>query len=177
MCVHACLVVNYLILWHVQDVGCALGAPSKLFFKDEDKVRNTCKVICFLSPFLSVTFPSPSPHSFSQMRIHSPSPHKLPTARSSDYFYNYFTLGLVRTCMCMLCILYTHTHYQMMAGTHLHRISKLHRSFKHSWSCVPHFGVIQVWNTNKKLQWHEYTNTDQLYIMSLSVSKRLNSQV
>ena len=107
MCVHACLVVNYLILWHVQDVGCALGAPSKLFFKDEDKVRNTRKVICFLSPFLSVTFPSPSPHSFSQMRIHSPSPHKLPTARSSDYFYNYFTLGLVRTCMCMLCILYT----------------------------------------------------------------------
>ena len=30
-----------------------------------------------------------------QMRIHSPYPYKLDQSNSSDYFYNYFTLGLV----------------------------------------------------------------------------------
>ena len=29
------------------------------------------------------------------MRIHSPSPHKLAQSKSSDYFFNYFTLGVV----------------------------------------------------------------------------------
>ncbi|XP_064391487.1 phagosome assembly factor 1-like [Halichondria panicea] len=48
-----------------QDIASALGAPSQHFYKAEDK-----------------------------MRIHSPSPHKLPMASSSDYFFNYFTLGL-----------------------------------------------------------------------------------
>jgi len=53
--------------WFVcpQEVTRALGSPSKEFFKAEDK-----------------------------MRIHSPSPHKLPPTRCSDYFFNYFTLGL-----------------------------------------------------------------------------------
>lgn len=32
------------------------------------------------------------------MRIHSPSPHKLAQSKSSDYFFNYFTLGVVRIC-------------------------------------------------------------------------------
>ena len=32
------------------------------------------------------------------MRIHSPSPHKLAQSKSSDYFFNYFTLGVVSTC-------------------------------------------------------------------------------
>lgn len=40
--------------------------------------------------FTGSCYPSPS-----QMRIHSPSPHKLPPTRCSDYFFNYFTLGLV----------------------------------------------------------------------------------
>ena len=31
------------------------------------------------------------------MRIHSPSPHKLAQSKSSDYFFNYFTLGVVST--------------------------------------------------------------------------------
>ena len=29
------------------------------------------------------------------MRIHSPSPHKLSQSKSSDYFFNFFTLGVV----------------------------------------------------------------------------------
>ncbi|UYV60720.1 C16orf70, partial [Cordylochernes scorpioides] len=42
-----------------------IGSPSKVFYKAEDK-----------------------------MKIHSPNAHKLVTAPSSDYFYNYFTLGM-----------------------------------------------------------------------------------
>ena len=38
-------------------------------------------------------------HIHLQMRIHSPSPHKFPTATCSDHFFNYFTLGLVSSCV------------------------------------------------------------------------------
>lgn len=48
-----------------QDVASALGAPSKVFYKSEDK-----------------------------MRIHCPNAHRRVTATKSDYFFNYFTLGL-----------------------------------------------------------------------------------
>ncbi|KAK3735198.1 hypothetical protein QZH41_017952, partial [Actinostola sp. cb2023] len=48
-----------------QDVISALGSPCKVYYKAEDK-----------------------------MRIHAPSPHKLAQSNMSDYFYNYFTLGL-----------------------------------------------------------------------------------
>ncbi|XP_068990235.1 PHAF1 protein CG7083 isoform X3 [Neodiprion pinetum] len=48
-----------------EDVLSALGAPSRVFFKAEDK-----------------------------MRIHSPHAHKRDKTRRSDFFYNYFTLGL-----------------------------------------------------------------------------------
>ncbi|CAH1269241.1 C16orf70 [Branchiostoma lanceolatum] len=48
-----------------QEVTSYLGSPSKVFYKSEDK-----------------------------MRIHSPSPRKLAPSKSSDYFFNYFTLGL-----------------------------------------------------------------------------------
>ncbi|CAB0039930.1 unnamed protein product [Trichogramma brassicae] len=48
-----------------EDVLSALGAPSRVFFKAEDK-----------------------------MRIHSPHAHKRDKIRRSDFFYNYFTLGL-----------------------------------------------------------------------------------
>ena len=49
-----------------QDVAAALGAPSRVFYKAEDK-----------------------------MKIHSPNAHRRVTARRSDFFYNYFTLGIV----------------------------------------------------------------------------------
>ncbi|GBP08839.1 UPF0183 protein CG7083 [Eumeta japonica] len=48
-----------------QAVARALGAPSRLFYKAEDK-----------------------------MRIHRPSPRRRPNPPASDYFFNYFTLGL-----------------------------------------------------------------------------------
>ncbi|XP_023930822.1 UPF0183 protein C16orf70 homolog [Lingula anatina] len=48
-----------------EDVTSALGSPSKMFYKAEDK-----------------------------MRIHSPEAHRLVRSRSSDYFYNYVTLGV-----------------------------------------------------------------------------------
>jgi hypothetical protein len=48
-----------------EDVTSALGCPSKIFFKAEDK-----------------------------MKIHSPDAHKLVRSRCSDYFYNYITLGV-----------------------------------------------------------------------------------
>nr|CAG4642540.1 EOG090X06XP [Evadne anonyx] len=48
-----------------EDVLTMLGAPSRVFYKDEDK-----------------------------MRIHSPQAYRRAPAPFSDYFYNYFTLGL-----------------------------------------------------------------------------------
>uniref|UniRef100_A0A8C5PW71 Phagosome assembly factor 1 n=1 Tax=Leptobrachium leishanense TaxID=445787 RepID=A0A8C5PW71_9ANUR len=48
-----------------QDVLSTLGAPHKIFYKSDDK-----------------------------MKIHSPSPHKQVPAKCNDYFYNYFTLGV-----------------------------------------------------------------------------------
>ena len=35
------------------------------------------------------------------MRIHSPSPHKLSQSKSSDYFFNFFTLGVVGIQLCL----------------------------------------------------------------------------
>ena len=52
----------------VEDVTSALGSPTKVFYKSEDK-----------------------------MKIHSPDAHKLVRSRCSDYFYNYSTLGVVST--------------------------------------------------------------------------------
>ncbi|CAL1272841.1 unnamed protein product [Larinioides sclopetarius] len=48
-----------------QDVTSALGSPSKVFYKSEDK-----------------------------MKIHSPNSHRYRKWSCSDYFYNYFTLGI-----------------------------------------------------------------------------------
>lgn len=50
----------------VQDVVSVIGAPARIFYKDEDK-----------------------------MKIHSPNAHRKAAAQKSDYFYNYFTLGFV----------------------------------------------------------------------------------
>lgn len=50
-----------------QDVMSLLGTPSQVFYKSEDK-----------------------------MKIHSPNAHlHVKTPRRSDYFFNYFSLGLV----------------------------------------------------------------------------------
>lgn len=58
--------VREVLLGHsAQDVASALGCPSKVFYKSEDK-----------------------------MRIHTPNAHRRVTAIKSDYFFNYFTLGL-----------------------------------------------------------------------------------
>ncbi|XP_037094504.1 UPF0183 protein CG7083-like [Pollicipes pollicipes] len=48
-----------------QDVTSLLGAPTKVFYKSEDK-----------------------------MKIHSPFAHKRAASRRSDFFFNYFTLGM-----------------------------------------------------------------------------------
>lgn len=60
-----CLTKEVLFGDTCQDVLSALGAPARVFFKAEDK-----------------------------MRIHSPHAHKRDKVRRSDFFYNYFTLGL-----------------------------------------------------------------------------------
>ncbi|XP_067144960.1 phagosome assembly factor 1-like isoform X1 [Centruroides vittatus] len=48
-----------------QDITSLLGSPPKIFFKAEDK-----------------------------MKIHSPRPHRFVASTSSDYFFNYTTLGM-----------------------------------------------------------------------------------
>ena len=50
----------------VQDVMSAVGAPNRIFYKSEDK-----------------------------MKIHSPNAHRKASLLKSDYFYNYFTFGMV----------------------------------------------------------------------------------
>lgn len=67
----------------VQDVVSSLGAPNRVFFKSEDK-----------------------------MKIHSPSAHRRVQTKRSDFFYNYYTLGLdvlfdARTQRCKKMILHT----------------------------------------------------------------------
>ena len=44
----------------------AVGAPNRIFYKSEDK-----------------------------MKIHSPNAHRKASQLKSDYFYNYFTFGMV----------------------------------------------------------------------------------
>ena len=58
----------------MQDVMSAVGAPSRIFYKSEDK-----------------------------MKIHSPNAHRKASLLKSDYFYNYFTFGMVR-CSNMDCL-------------------------------------------------------------------------
>lgn len=57
---------NILLGQSAQDISSAIGAPSKVFYKSEDK-----------------------------MRIHAPNAHRRVATNRSDYFFNYFTLGLV----------------------------------------------------------------------------------
>lgn len=59
-----------------QAICSALGAPSKVFYKSEDK-----------------------------MKIHSPDANRRAAQRRSDYFFNYFTLGLVSDLLFHLILL------------------------------------------------------------------------
>lgn len=66
-----------------QDVLAALGSPSRIFYKTEDK-----------------------------MKIHLPQPFRQARQRNSNFFYNYFTLGLdilfdARTCSVISFVLHT----------------------------------------------------------------------
>ncbi|XP_070574143.1 phagosome assembly factor 1-like [Ptychodera flava] len=68
-----------------QSIVSALGSPSKFFYKSEDK-----------------------------MRIHSSSSKKLTPAKNSDYFFNYFTLGvdvLIDACTHTVKKFVLHTNY------------------------------------------------------------------
>ena len=67
-------VVRDVLFGHsVQDVISAIGAPARVFYKSEDK-----------------------------MKIHSPNAHRKAATQKSDYFYNYFTLGFVSTHTCSI---------------------------------------------------------------------------
>lgn len=76
-----------------QDVTTNLGSPNSVFFKSEDK-----------------------------MKIHSPNAHRRAQAKRSDFFFNYFTLGIdilfdARTQRCKKILLHTnypgHYNYNM----------------------------------------------------------------
>ena len=51
----------------------AVGAPNRIFYKSEDK-----------------------------MKIHSPNAHRKASLLKSDYFYNYFTFGMVSSASSLL---------------------------------------------------------------------------
>uniref|UniRef100_A0A4W3HFN6 Phagosome assembly factor 1 n=1 Tax=Callorhinchus milii TaxID=7868 RepID=A0A4W3HFN6_CALMI len=75
-----------------QDVLGALGSPHKVFYKSEDK-----------------------------MKIHSPSPHKQVPSKCNDYFFNYFTLGVVSICMLVLVAQFASYHFFLI----VHRLLPL----------------------------------------------------
>lgn len=64
-----------------QDVATLLGTPQRIFFKAEDK-----------------------------MKIHSPNAHRRVTARRSDFFFNYFSLGMV----CIFSYLVVFQQYKLV---------------------------------------------------------------
>lgn len=105
-----------------QDVLGALGSPHKVFYKSEDKVGggalqthvlvipSVTLVVHLSSPILMIVscFNPRLIHLllllcvFFQMKIHSPSPHKQVPSKCNDYFFNYFTLGVVRKAFVLL---------------------------------------------------------------------------
>lgn len=92
-----------------QDVLSALGSPHKVFYKSEDKVMTKpiyTKHCTLFSRWAKPNSHIPSPHVFclswnlfifctSQMKIHSPSPHKQVPSKCNDYYFNYYILGVV----------------------------------------------------------------------------------
>lgn len=62
----------------------AVGAPSKVFYK-------VCPSSCLSRQKLTLA----TLQSEDKMKIHSPNAHRRAAALRSDYFYNYFTMGMV----------------------------------------------------------------------------------
>lgn len=89
-----------------QDVLSALGSPHKVFYKSEDKVWPstllpvssfplTCSFQQLIWSSMLINKLSSCLGFLFQMKIHSPSPHKQVPSKCNDYFFNYFTLGVV----------------------------------------------------------------------------------
>ena len=69
----------------VQDVMAGIGAPSKV-----SREKNS------FTASLAVENVQVFYKSEDKMKIHSPNAHRRSAALRSDYFYNYFTMGMVR---------------------------------------------------------------------------------
>ena len=67
----------------VQDVMAGIGAPSKVSQNKFPSLQALENVQVFYK-------------SEDKMKIHSPNAHRRSAALRSDYFYNYFTIGMVR---------------------------------------------------------------------------------
>lgn len=97
----------------VQDIMSAVGAPNRIFYKSEDK-----------------------------MKIHSPNAHRKSAALKSDYFYNYFLIGMdvlfdARTNRVKKFILHTnfpgHYNFNMYHRCEFHlELSSEHRRSSHT---------------------------------------------
>ena len=96
----------------VQDVMAGIGAPSKVFL-----IRPIPE-----KPFLVQVFYK----SEDKMKIHSPNAHRRSAALRSDYFYNYFTMGMVTPAFITLQIL-TRAHFRTFSS--MRRTTKWKNSF------------------------------------------------
>ncbi|XP_014663843.1 PREDICTED: UPF0183 protein C16orf70 homolog isoform X2 [Priapulus caudatus] len=115
-----------------EDILATLGCPSKVFYKAEDK-----------------------------MKIHSPGAHRLVRSRNSDYFYNYFTLGID-----VLFDAKTHTVKKFV----LHSNFPGHYNFNQYMRCdfrIPVLGDKELTPFREALQGCSHAN-DNLYITTLS---------
>lgn len=87
-----------------QDVAGNLGAPCRIFYKSEDK-----------------------------MKIHAPNTNRRPASKRSDFFFNYFTLGFdvlfdARTQRCRKVIL--HTNYPGHYNFNMYHRCEFHMQLK-----------------------------------------------
>ena len=80
----------------------AVGAPNRIFYKSEDK-----------------------------MKIHSPNAHRKASLLKSDYFYNYFTFGMVGSDLAQLDNSYTFCFQDILFDAKHNKVKKfiLHTNF------------------------------------------------
>lgn len=80
----------------------AVGAPNRIFYKSEDK-----------------------------MKIHSPNAHRKASLLKSDYFYNYFTFGMVGLNLAQLDNSYTFCFQDILFDAKHNKVKKfiLHTNF------------------------------------------------
>jgi len=109
-----------------QDVTALLGAPTKVFYKSEDK-----------------------------MKIHSPFAHKRAASRRSDYFFNYFSLGIdilfdARTHQVKKIILHTnfpgHYNFNMYHRCNFDLAVEPHSSIINSTTDAVHIRAVTKWD-------------------------------